>query len=152
MLRNLTSPTPAFPKREGVAQSRRDGTLLTVDFNLRSIDMGRVSSLPSPAWDDTLSGRYDASAVPAGLESAHEAFCSRRLKSTVNRVPSLRDCSAKRSRSMVAERSRSMRGSILSRMMFCILLCAVTITAHAQDRQTCVAYCRRLSSKHHANS
>jgi len=39
--------------------SRRDGTLLTVDFNLRTTDTAHIH--PSPAWDDTLlSGVYIA--------------------------------------------------------------------------------------------
>ena len=45
----LAYPVP----HKGVAmQSRRDNTLLTVDFNLRMRDSER--SPQSPAWDDTL--------------------------------------------------------------------------------------------------
>ena len=70
-------------------QSRRDETLLTVDFNLRK--MIDIRSLQSPAG--TTHGKGDQ--VPSLRDLV--AVCSifvRRLKPTVNRVSSLRDFSS----------------------------------------------------------
>ena len=56
-----------------LCKSRSDGTLLTASFNLRN----RRQSIYKPRRDGTLQCvRYS---------------CNRRLKSTVNKVPSLRD-------------------------------------------------------------
>jgi hypothetical protein len=67
-------------------KSRRDGTLLTVDFNLRKNQHDEYAA--KSRRDDTLSSHC---AVPAGLWIAQEVYPVRRLKSTVNKVPSLRD-------------------------------------------------------------
>jgi len=67
------------------AKSRSDGTLLTGGFNLRN----RLNKLPFKSRrDDTLSLH---SVVPAGLGGEYRTFFGRRLKSTVNKMPSLRD-------------------------------------------------------------
>ena len=72
------------PAQRKNKQSRRDDTLLTVGFNLRTIDAQKYLS---PARDDTLlSDKCDASVVPAGIGHIHEMFSLRRL-----RVSSLRD-------------------------------------------------------------
>ena len=87
-------------------KSRRDGTLLTVDFNLRTTDTEHIH--PSPAWDDTLlSGVYISYAGKlCGFAALREMIISRkvaktqRLKCTdidrekyMMQVPSLRDTS-----------------------------------------------------------
>ena len=67
-------------------KSRRDDTLLTGGFNRRS---RRYTTMPKSRRDGTTSPIQ--SVVPAGLWREHRAFLVRRLKSTVNRVSSLRD-------------------------------------------------------------
>ena len=77
-------------------KSRRDDTLLTVGFNLRTGNVAGVSKVPQGRHLE-----YVQSAVPAGLAShfvqstSVEMWCVaslfRRLKPTVNRVPSLQD-------------------------------------------------------------
>ena len=66
--------------------SRRDNTLLTVDFNLRTKNTPR--SLQSPAgttqWEDKVSSLRDCWVSVS-------CWLLRRLKSTVNKVLSLRD-------------------------------------------------------------
>ena len=72
-------------------QSRRDNTLLTVGFNLRTMDAAHT--LSSPAWDDTLLYRKMQVSSHAGLgrDRMHSVSTFRRLKPTVNKVLSLRD-------------------------------------------------------------
>ena len=69
-------------------KSRRDNTLLTVDFNLRTGTAMNALKVPQ--------GRYFVPVlyvVPAGLCRARILLNFRRLKPTVNRVSSLRDSS-----------------------------------------------------------
>ena len=71
-------------------KSRRDNTLLTVGFNLRMKNAER--SPRSPAWDDT----RIVIAIDKEVSSHAGLWCAvaslvRRLKSTVNKVLSLRD-------------------------------------------------------------
>ena len=74
-------------------KSRRDNTLLTVDFNLRK----RNDQLHAKSCkDDTApsqlgEGWGGACTVPAGLGRLLLSCLVRRLKSTVKHVPSLRD-------------------------------------------------------------
>ena len=72
-------------------KSRRDDTLLTAGFNLRTKDTAHTHT--SPAWDDTYIV-FANNKVPshAGL-GRHCVFTFRRLKPTVNKVSSLRDIS-----------------------------------------------------------
>ena len=78
--------TTGFIQRREI-KSRRDGILLTVDLNLRTVETGCIPSLPSPAgtaqWKDKMSSLQD-------LLMIWQQFL-RRLKSTVNKVLSLRD-------------------------------------------------------------
>jgi len=66
------------------AQSRRDGTLLTVGFNLRRLYASR-SEVPQ--------GRHSYCAKVSSLRDLGAVLCrlNRRLKSTVNKGLSLRD-------------------------------------------------------------
>ena len=78
---------------ETTMQSRRDDTLLTVGFNLRTTNVAHTHD--SPARDDTCFVSvtdYEVSSH-AGLKDERSVSLSRRLKSTVNRVSSLRDFS-----------------------------------------------------------
>jgi hypothetical protein len=82
MISKTTIPLLSSLYRRGV-KSRRDDTLLTVDFNLR---LGRsVHASQSPAgttlWGDKIS---------SGDIAAYLVILSRRLKSTVKKVLSLR--------------------------------------------------------------
>ena len=80
-------------------KSRRDGTLLTVDFNLRLRNNECLSR--SPAWDDTLLRLRSAFILSvvntmqvsshAGLVCVFAVSCFRRLKPAVNKMSSLRD-------------------------------------------------------------
>ena len=81
MLRNLTVSKD---------KSRRDGTLLTVDFNLRA---GNASYAPKSRRDDTWIVYVPDNKVSshAGLQGERSLSLVRRLKSTVNKVSSLRD-------------------------------------------------------------
>ena len=72
-------------------KSRRDDTLLTVDFNLRKQN-GKAKSRRDDTCIAFVSDRKVSSHT--GLRRAYEAFPVRRLKSTVNRVSSLRDISS----------------------------------------------------------
>ena len=67
-------------------KSRRDGTLLTVDFNLRQID-----AMPS----EVPQGRYFRAIIVSSLRDfGVTLLCAfRRLKPTVNKMLSLRDWS-----------------------------------------------------------
>ena len=69
-----------------VELSRRDKTLLAVDFNLRN---AQHKPSPKSRSDDT----FSHSIVPAGLcrDGMHPVSTVRRLKPTVNKMPSLRD-------------------------------------------------------------
>ena len=69
-------------------KSRRDGTLLTVDFNLRNMSDIRVSQSPAGT---TLCNHYKYR--PCGTWVACVVVFVRRLKPTVNKVLSLRDSS-----------------------------------------------------------
>jgi hypothetical protein len=66
-------------------QSRRDGTLLTVGFNLRK--MGNTCALQSPAGTTYCACKCR----PYGTWDAFVVLLVRRLKSTVNKISSLRD-------------------------------------------------------------
>ena len=68
-------------------KSRRDGILLTVGFNLRK----KEAHLRSKSRRDGMSSILNV--VPAGLWGESRALLVRRLKSTVNNMPSLRDFS-----------------------------------------------------------
>ena len=75
-----------------IKQSRRDDTLLTVDFNLRTEKS--LHSPQSPAGTILLRNKEVSSLRDLG----DALFCAfRRLKSTVNKVSSLRDCFTERS-------------------------------------------------------
>ena len=78
---------------ETTMQSRRDDTLLTVGFNLRTTNVAHTND--SPARDDTcfVSVTDNEVSSHAGLKDERSVSLSRRLKSTVNRVSSLRDLS-----------------------------------------------------------
>ena len=80
------------------AKSRRDGTLLTVDFNLRKGYDGR--NLTKSRRDGTCTVCSSDSKVSshAGLRDERSASVIRRLKPTVNQMPSLRDSVAERRR------------------------------------------------------
>jgi hypothetical protein len=84
---NIMTFQVIIPIQKIEAKSRRDGILLTVDFNLRTKSVSH--SLQSPAgtaqWRDQVSSLRDSL-------SAWLAY-SRRLKPTVNKVLSLRDIS-----------------------------------------------------------
>jgi hypothetical protein len=69
-------------------KSRRDGTLLTVGFNLRKLN--GVHVLQSPAGTTYIT---DTKCHPCGTWGAFTSFLVRRLKSTVNKVLSLWDIS-----------------------------------------------------------
>ena len=73
--------------QRGEGKSRRDGTLLTVDFNLRGGDAARHVST-SPAGTTLIAG---GKCRPCGTWEALAEHLVRRLKSTVNKVLSLRD-------------------------------------------------------------
>jgi len=84
------------PDQRGRGKSRRDGTLprtsytvqvLTVDFNLRGGDAARYVST-SPAGTTLIAG---GKCRPCGTWEALAEHLVRRLKSTVNKVLSLRD-------------------------------------------------------------
>ena len=85
MILKTTTSYP-IPHQTGKGKSRRDGTLLTVGFNLRK--RSNVWAMKSP--EGTIF-TYPKSVVPAGLCVECVARPVRRLKSTVNKVPSLRD-------------------------------------------------------------
>ena len=77
-------------------KSRRDGILLTADFNLRNVKTLHVTSLQSPAGTTLLPPHWGR--VGVGLVSSlRDCWVSvscwllRRLKPTVNKVLSLRD-------------------------------------------------------------
>ena len=71
-------------------KSRGDDTLLTVGFNLRNAS--NATSLLSPARTTLLiSAKYR----PCGTWTQSVVFLVRRLKSTVNKVSSLRDLGAR---------------------------------------------------------
>jgi hypothetical protein len=77
------------------AQSRRDGTLLTVGFNLRTGSATAPPQVPQgrpfvlfPCFGGWVG--LDC-VVPAGLVETWRAASYRRLKPTVNKVSSLRD-------------------------------------------------------------
>ena len=70
------------------SKSRRDGILLTVCFNPR---IKRNHPPLKSRRDDTIS--LLQSAVPSGLRGVYRGALVRRLKSTVNKIPSLRDFS-----------------------------------------------------------
>ena len=63
-------------------KSRRDDTLLTVGFNLRTTDTAHIH--PSPAWDDTLlSGVYISYAGKlCGFAALREIIISRKVAKT----------------------------------------------------------------------
>ena len=90
MLYHLTVSKDIF-RLHSSSKSRRDGILLTVGFNLRMRNTNQ--HLGSPAWDDTciIFTRDDNVSSHAGLVCVCAASVVRRLKSTVNKVPSLRD-------------------------------------------------------------
>ena len=72
-----------------ITKSRRDDILLTVGFNLRLEITAHDLQVPQ--------GRHISqvqSAVPAGLGDRRTVILLRRLKPTVNKVPSLRDFAA----------------------------------------------------------
>ena len=71
------------------AKSRRDDTLLTVGFNLRN-ELNNIAS--KSRRDDTI---ISTKCRPCGTKRELAASLVRRLKSTVNNVPSLRDFSPK---------------------------------------------------------
>ena len=80
-------------KRTGIIQgreikSRRDGILLTVDFNLRTGNAAHNSQSPAGTtqWEDKVSSLRDCWVSVS-------CWLLRRLKSTVNKVLSLRDIS-----------------------------------------------------------
>ena len=73
----------------GIAKSRSDDTLLTVDFNLRKDAAGHVSANPAGM---TLSHLMIVSSH-AGLCAVFVATHARRLKPAVNKVMSLQDIS-----------------------------------------------------------
>ena len=73
-------------------KSRRDDTLLTVDFNLRNTNDVRAQESP----EGTTLGSY-IMYRPCGTFSMCPAFPVRRLKPTVNQVSSLRDFVADKS-------------------------------------------------------
>jgi len=77
-----------FPFKRNKGKSRRDGTLLTVGFNLRKLD--DIRTLPSPAGTTHIKR---TKCRPCGTWHARMVFPVRRLKSTVNKVLSLRDIS-----------------------------------------------------------
>ena len=87
----LSRPHPNPPQNRGSrgGKSRRDNTLLTVDFNLRKDAACHVST--NPAGMTLL--RLIIVSSHAGLCAAFVAFPVRRLKPTVNKVLSLRDIS-----------------------------------------------------------
>ena len=60
------SPTPTLPQREEAAKSRRDDTLLTVDFNLRR-KRKDVHALQSPAGTTQITGTWETLAKIAVL-------------------------------------------------------------------------------------
>jgi len=66
-------------------KSRRDGTLLTVDFNLRSVDTECFCQVPQ--------GRHLGEKIVSSLRDFEAILVSllRRLKPTVNKMLSLRD-------------------------------------------------------------
>ena len=68
-------------------KSRSDGTLLTVDDNLRTGNASCYQQSPAGTaqWEYNVSSLRD-------LAQCAPCFSFRRLKSTVNRVSSLRDC------------------------------------------------------------
>jgi len=68
-------------------QSRRDGTLLTVDFNLRTRDL--LCYLLSPAGTTLWRGDVVSSLRDCGSKLFH--LLLRRLKPPVNKMPSLQD-------------------------------------------------------------
>ena len=79
--KTITSKPISLAGRE---QSRRDGTLLTVDFNLRTLDAIYSRQVPQ--------GRYFGGVVSSLRDFGGISFCLlRRLKPTVNQVLSLRD-------------------------------------------------------------
>jgi len=82
----MTSPT--IPLHRRGEKSRRDGTLLTVDFNLRK--MSKIFTQLNPAGMTLM--RLNIVSSHAGL-CAVFVFPVRRLKPTVNKVLSLRDTS-----------------------------------------------------------
>ena len=89
-------------------KSRRDDTLLTVDFNLRKRNVTDFTQVPQGRhlYNEELRMKNVAlssfstlrsslkSIVPAGLCNMRMLLLFRRLKSTVNRVSSLRDFAA----------------------------------------------------------
>ncbi|MDR1887151.1 MAG: hypothetical protein LBQ70_04470 [Prevotellaceae bacterium] len=70
-------------------KSRRDGTLLTAGFSLRTNGSSMMKS-PAGTTLDIHIPVAAASVVPAGLGRGG-GYSVRRLKPTVNKVPSLRD-------------------------------------------------------------
>ena len=75
-------------RQRSATESRRDGILLTVDFNLRNVKALHATSLQSPAGTILY-----LPIVPSLRDFAAYSSCwlFRRLKSTVNKVPSLRN-------------------------------------------------------------
>gem|GEM_PF-4366098 len=69
-------------RRRGAEQSRRDSTLLTVGFNLRN----KTTHTTKSHRDDTSHRKVSS------LRDLSERLPCRRLKPTVNKVLSLRDC------------------------------------------------------------
>ena len=67
-------------------KSRSDGTILTVDFNLRN---GQYNLSTKSRRDDTIPSKYR----PCGTWCVSVAFLARRINSTVNKMLSLRDIS-----------------------------------------------------------
>ena len=92
MLRNLTISRLVLGESFS-SKSRRDGTLLTVGFNLRIGNT--LYALQSPAGTIQILSQPSTSRdrVVSSLRDLNDGlFCMfRRLKPTVNRVPSLRD-------------------------------------------------------------
>ena len=106
MLPNLTTSKSIFwlytyfgYAQQKAEQSRWDETLLTVDFNLRKQETTCIYVYSS--WEYTYIGLLPDYIVSSLCDLGDTLFYAlRRLKSTVNKVSSLRDLVAEHSRSM----------------------------------------------------
>jgi hypothetical protein len=87
MLRDMT-----ISKAVSSQKSRRDGILLTVDFNLRKNNNHCASKSRRDDTTPSLCGGWGgACVVPAGLWRVCDMLSAHRLKSMVNKVSSLHD-------------------------------------------------------------
>jgi len=90
-LKSTVNKVPSLRDWLDFCQSRSDDTLLTVSFNLRLQRWIQIQRWIQSRYDTTPQMLYPSCETSQGVHSSCVRVLLRRLKSTVNRVPSLRD-------------------------------------------------------------